>query len=398
VTGGRPPPIDPAREAVPEFVDVPPLLNLSATEQWTLLLMEGVTCFWFFALGTAFGSFLNVVVYRMPRGLPVSGSSSHCPGCRRLIPWYDNVPVFGYLRLRGRCQCRAQTISARYPIVETLVGLLVLALLLVELLSGGVNLPLRQPSFYKGVVGVVWSLQWDLIGSYFYHITLLYVLLGMALIDLDGFGPPRAWLLFGLAVGLIAPLAAPFLQLVPLGTAAIPPASPSTIGRADALARSLAGLGAGALLGTLLALPWQGKTARPGSFAHLVVQVALAGAFLGWQAAASIALAAALVLLVLRRAIADEPALAGFPPSLLVWILVLVQVLAWGPLSLLSAWPGAYTSVSAWIAIAIVFSGLLLFTRGLPLPSMTPPPPPALDRPHVSVEAIAPLEITSDER
>src|SRR5690349_21114291 len=103
-------------------------------EQWTLLLLAGLTCLWFFGLGTAFGSFLNVVVYRMPLGLPVGGRSSHCPGCHRLIPWYDNVPILGYLRLRGRCQCREHSISPRYPLVEATVGLLFITLMMVELI------------------------------------------------------------------------------------------------------------------------------------------------------------------------------------------------------------------------------------------------------------------------
>lgn len=361
-----------------------------------MLLMAGVTCFWFFALGTAFGSFLNVVVYRMPRGLPVTGSSSHCPGCRRLIPWHDNVPIIGWYRLGGRCQCRAQQISARYPIIETIVGLLVLALLLVELLSGGENLPLRQPSYYKGVVGVIWSLQWDLIGTFGYHLTLLYVLLGLSLIDLDGFAPPVRWVVFGLLVGLLAPLAAPFLQMVPL-TGAAAAALPPGATRIEALARSLVGLAAGTGLGVVVSLPWGRDRSRPNGFLHLIAQLALIGTFLGWQAALSVALASSFALLIQRRALSDEPGMALIPSSLIVWVLTLIQILVWQPLNHLTAWPGPATSAPALVIAALTMLVFVFLTNRMPIPDPVVSQTPMRDRPHVSVEAIEPVTITSDD-
>jgi leader peptidase (prepilin peptidase)/N-methyltransferase len=70
-------------------------------------------------LGACIGSFLNVVVYRLPRGLSLWHPPSHCPHCQtRLRPW-DNVPVFGWLWLRGRCRYCGAGISPRYPLVET---------------------------------------------------------------------------------------------------------------------------------------------------------------------------------------------------------------------------------------------------------------------------------------
>ena len=80
-----------------------------------------------FVLGLAFGSFLNVCIYRLPRGLSVVLPSSKCPKCNTPIKFYDNVPVLGWLWLGGRCrQCRA-SISPRYMVVEILTGLLFLA-------------------------------------------------------------------------------------------------------------------------------------------------------------------------------------------------------------------------------------------------------------------------------
>jgi leader peptidase (prepilin peptidase)/N-methyltransferase len=81
----------------------------------------------FFLFGLVFGSFLNVCIYRLPRGLSVVLPGSACPACRASIAWYDNVPVVSWLLLRGRCRaCRAR-ISPRYLLVELLTGLLFLA-------------------------------------------------------------------------------------------------------------------------------------------------------------------------------------------------------------------------------------------------------------------------------
>ena len=76
-----------------------------------------------FAFGCMVGSFLNVCIHRMPRGMSIISPPSHCPNCSYAIPWYLNVPLFTWLILRGRCaNCRAP-ISARYFLVELLTGL-----------------------------------------------------------------------------------------------------------------------------------------------------------------------------------------------------------------------------------------------------------------------------------
>lgn len=77
-----------------------------------------------FVLGTIFGSFFNVVLYRLPRKMNIAWPGSHCPHCNHPIRWYHNVPVFGWLLLGGRCyDCKAK-ISPRYPLVEFLIGVL----------------------------------------------------------------------------------------------------------------------------------------------------------------------------------------------------------------------------------------------------------------------------------
>ena len=69
-------------------------------------------------IGSMIGSFLNVCIYRLPRGESIVRPRSHCPECRAPIRFYDNIPVISYFILRGRCRnCRAG-ISVRYPLVE----------------------------------------------------------------------------------------------------------------------------------------------------------------------------------------------------------------------------------------------------------------------------------------
>jgi len=79
-----------------------------------------------FVLGLAFGSFLNVCIYRLPRALSVVSPSSKCPACETPIKFYDNIPVFGWLILRGRCRECKEPISSRYVAVEILTGILFL--------------------------------------------------------------------------------------------------------------------------------------------------------------------------------------------------------------------------------------------------------------------------------
>ena len=89
--------------------------------------MDPVLASAIFVLGLAFGSFLNVCIYRLPRDLSVVRPRSTCPRCDYLIRAYDNIPVLSWLILRGRCRnCKAY-ISPRYLVVELLTGAIFLA-------------------------------------------------------------------------------------------------------------------------------------------------------------------------------------------------------------------------------------------------------------------------------
>ena len=75
-------------------------------------------------LGLVIGSFLNVCILRIPLEVPITVPRSHCPHCKKLIRWYDNVPVLSYLILGGRCRRCKKKISARYPLIEAVTGLI----------------------------------------------------------------------------------------------------------------------------------------------------------------------------------------------------------------------------------------------------------------------------------
>lgn len=80
-----------------------------------------------FILGTLLGSFLNVVIYRLPRGESLVRPRSRCPNCGTQIQAWDNIPLLSFIVLRGRCRSCGAAITWRYPFVELIAGLLVLA-------------------------------------------------------------------------------------------------------------------------------------------------------------------------------------------------------------------------------------------------------------------------------
>lgn len=96
------------------------------------------------ALGLVFGSFLNVVIYRLPRGENIAFPASHCTSCGTPIRAFDNLPLVGFLLLRGRARCCGSPISPRYPLVELLGGLLGGGLIQVAVLTLPPDTPLWQ--------------------------------------------------------------------------------------------------------------------------------------------------------------------------------------------------------------------------------------------------------------
>ena len=139
---------------------------------------------WWFAVGACVGSFLNVVVYRLPAGLSIVSPGSHCPKCQRPIRWHDNLPIFGWIFLRGRCRDCRQAIFARYPLVELLTAILFL------------------------LVGLVTYPAW---GLTLYYLVLLCTLGAATLIEYDGQAVPTRLMLPAAIVAVVVPLARPFL-------------------------------------------------------------------------------------------------------------------------------------------------------------------------------------------
>lgn len=86
-------------------------------------IYEVVKIFGVFLLGISVGSFLNVVIYRMPRDMSILYPPSTCQSCGKRIAWFDNIPILSYLILRGRCRFCGSKIGIRYPVVELLTGI-----------------------------------------------------------------------------------------------------------------------------------------------------------------------------------------------------------------------------------------------------------------------------------
>jgi leader peptidase (prepilin peptidase) / N-methyltransferase len=131
---------------------------------------------WLCLLGGVIGSFLNVVVYRLPNGISLITPPSHCPACKKPIRWFDNVPVFGWIMLGGRCRNCRSPISIRYPLVEAVTAAMFGGLAVVE------N-PLSV--------------------AYACHLVVLCTLLCAVLIKIDGNRPPLKLFIPALAAGIV---------------------------------------------------------------------------------------------------------------------------------------------------------------------------------------------------
>jgi len=152
----------------------------------------------------------------MPNVKSIVYQKSSCPVCGSCILGRDNIPIVGWLGLGGRCRNCNVEISARYPIVETIVGSVFLLLYFGELLSGGANLPNRSVNHYAGVLWIILYTKWDLVGLYLFHRFLFCTLLTCMLMTKDGNRIPMRLILFSFAVAIVAPIAFPSLSLVPI--------------------------------------------------------------------------------------------------------------------------------------------------------------------------------------
>lgn len=227
------------------------------------------------SFGLVFGSFLNVVIYRLPRGESVAFPASHCTTCGTPIRALDNVPVLGWLLLRGRARCCKSPISPRYPLVELLGGLLGGALIQVSILT----LPLETP-LWQGVL------------LFAAELALGLGLIAAAFIDLSHMYLPDPLTLGGAALGVLS---------VPLRPGAT-------------FVESLLGAGIG-FLAVWLPFDFLHRLVRgkPGMGLGDAKLVMLAGAWFGWQGAlftllgGSIQATLVVVVLYLVRGKLEEP-------------------------------------------------------------------------------------------
>jgi leader peptidase (prepilin peptidase)/N-methyltransferase len=102
-------------------------LRNEGTQNVTHQAVEGAAVALVFVMGLLFGSFLNVVIARVPAGESIVHPRSRCPRCGHQLAWYENIPVLSWLALRARCSSCALPISWRYPLIELLTALLFLA-------------------------------------------------------------------------------------------------------------------------------------------------------------------------------------------------------------------------------------------------------------------------------
>lgn len=108
-----------------------------------------------FLFGISIGSFLNVCIYRLPAGESLIKKNSHCMTCGEPIKWYDLIPVFSWLILRGKCRACGSKISGRYILVESLTGILfVLTFLRFDVISDGLIYPSLLCLFIAGLIVV----------------------------------------------------------------------------------------------------------------------------------------------------------------------------------------------------------------------------------------------------
>jgi len=244
-----------------------------------------------FLLGSSIGSFLNVVIYRLPHGLSLVRPASRCPSCESPIRLWHNVPVFGWLILRGRCADCQVAISARYPLIELLTGILFLALW--HDLAGGMTTTevIANGGFMLNVV-VPFALYGLFIAG----------LIAIAFIDLDYFVIPDVMSLPAIPLGILVTYAAGHAVGVSVE---------------DSIVGALAG--AGVIVAIILA--YGALTGREGMGGGDWKLLGAIGAWVGWQALPVVLFMASiqgiLVTLIVGRALAVEelPPLPGEEPQ-----------------------------------------------------------------------------------
>lgn len=293
------------------------------TAQWLIAV-------WLVIFGAAVGSFLNVVIYRLPAGMNICWPGSHCPLCSHPIRWFDNVPVLSWVLLRGCCRDCRSPISIRYPLVEGGTAAIFTILAIHEIFGNAANLPARSAGPIDGALARTLP---GLLAVYAYHLALLCTLFAAALIAYDRKRPPLTLFVPAILIGLLAPLGFPQLH---------PTAAWSSMAevRFAGLIDGLSGLLAGTLAGWLAARV--GRPQRAGEIrlpqdgtAGLTGSAACVGVVLGWQAVCLLTVSTAAVYQLLAVVSRRQPEFGRLPATAwlglgtLAWILGWAQLVAW---------------------------------------------------------------------
>lgn len=235
-----------------------------------------------FAWGATLGSFINVVVHRVPRRLSVVVGASRCPACGTPILPRDNIPVVGWLLLGGRCRACSAAISPRYPLVEAACGAMACAVAAVELVGGGGSLPWLGSASWPGIDRLLMHGDFRLAASWALHAGILMLLVAWSLLA----APPASHHVSARAgwTALAAVVAAvvAFPDIGPPGVAIDGVRWPDSPRACVAVATAM-----GIAAGWVLAL-FTGRTNDPWSLATL-------GAAVGWQTLTVVATLTAVV-------------------------------------------------------------------------------------------------------
>ncbi len=193
---------------------LPSELELKPGLLYMLRSCEALFVIWFFFLGACIGSFLNVVAWRIPRGESIVFGGSKCPFCRSRLSFLDNIPIFGWVYVQGRCRTCKLPIAPRYVLIEMVFGLVFLALALVELIENGANLPHWVGYGQRGIVATVFFPHWGLIGAYAVHCILFATAMMVTATHLDRAKFPAMYLGALWITGASVTMAFPLLSFV----------------------------------------------------------------------------------------------------------------------------------------------------------------------------------------
>lgn len=242
-----------------------------------------------FLFGLAFGSFLNVCIYRLPRGLSVVSPRSACPNCEKPIAAYDNIPVLSWVLLRGKCRNCKSPITPRYMIVELICGLLFLACYVEFGPHVGTTLYFSDTAWKLLVIGP--SLR------FLKYAVLSFLLLGLIFTDAETQLLPDKLTLPGLVIGLLFSVFVPMRDLVTelvleLAAWRIPPAHSIVI--VSVLSSAMGAIIGGGFIWGVGAL-WKVVRGYEGMGFGDVKLMAMVGAFLGAASTLFVIFAASLL-------------------------------------------------------------------------------------------------------